>query len=98
MLVTVNRIDTDEPVSKELDVTQEQIDAWQSGGLVQVVFPNLSISDREFLLTGLSEEEYDRLMGSDDEGLPLDDAEALASAGRGSDEDYRPDLFDDIPY
>ena len=49
MIVTVNRIDTDEPVSKELDVTQEQIDAWQSGELVQVAFPNLSISDREFL-------------------------------------------------
>jgi len=42
-----------------MDVTQKQIDKWQNGELIQKVFPHLSISQREFLLTGAWDNEWD---------------------------------------
>jgi len=47
---------------RELDVTQEQLDAWSDGAYIQDVFPYLSISDREFIMTGITEDEWDILM------------------------------------
>ncbi len=34
---------------------------WRSGAYVQEAFPGLSADDREFLLSGISGDEYDRL-------------------------------------
>lgn len=45
----------------ELPVTQEQLDRVQAGGYIQNVFPNLSDDEREFLLTGITSEEWDEL-------------------------------------
>jgi hypothetical protein len=42
----------------DLDITQEQIDRWLSGELIQNVFPHLSAGEREFLKTGITEEEW----------------------------------------
>jgi|SRR6478609_599295 len=106
MLVYVSHAITGEEVSKELPVTKEEIMRWQSGELIQNVWPDLSSDDREFLMTGMSQEEWDKLTeedtegleGSLDEGLEPTDSEALASAGRGTDEDYGPASFDDIPF
>lgn len=41
-----------------LPVTQEQIDRWQGGELVQDVFPHLDDSQREFLVNGITPEEW----------------------------------------
>jgi len=105
MIVTVEHMLTGETVSKELDVTQEQLDRYRQGReLIQNVFPHLSPADREFIKTGITQEEWDKICeddteGVEDEGCSIDDAEALASAGRGTDEDYRPaDPFDDVPF
>ena|SRR6478609_11842721 len=100
MIVTVEHAITGERVSKELDVTQEQLDRWAGGELIQNVFPDLDPDDREFIMTGMSQAEWDKLTEEDDEGLELSDGEALASAGRGTDEDYRPepDPLDDISF
>ena len=48
-------------ITRELDipVTQEQLDAWQAGGLIQNIMPNLSAGQREFLMTGVIDEEWD---------------------------------------
>lgn len=59
MKVTVRNVITWKLVTRELPVTPEQIQRWQSGELIQNVFPHLSPSDREFLMTGLSDEEFD---------------------------------------
>lgn len=49
--------------TKEIDCTQEQYDAWLGGALIQDAFPNLSVNDREFIMSGITPEEWDELAG-----------------------------------
>jgi len=48
--------------SRELDITQAQLDEWANGAFIQDVFPYLSLSDREYIMTGITEDEWDTLM------------------------------------
>jgi hypothetical protein len=48
----------------DLPVTKEQIKAWQQGELIQNVMPHLSIVEREFLISGMSEEEQNRIFNN----------------------------------
>jgi hypothetical protein len=43
----------------EIDVTQEQLDAWSNGAFIQDAMPNLSADDREFILSGITKAEWD---------------------------------------
>ena len=55
--------------TREIAVTQEQIDAWIGGELIQKAMPNVSAEDREFLMTGITPEEWNEIFGpSDNEG------------------------------
>lgn len=49
--------------TKELDITEEQINNWQEGELIQDAMPNLSMEDREFFKTGITPEEWKKLFG-----------------------------------
>ena len=51
--------------SMELDVTQEQLDLWQGGKLIQNVFPHLNADEREFIKTGCTPAEWDSLCGNE---------------------------------
>ena len=42
--------------TRDIPVTQEQLDAWKSGVLIQNAMPNISADDREFLMTGITPE------------------------------------------
>lgn len=42
---------------KDLPITEEQIEAWHNGALIQHAFPNLPPEDREFIKSGITEEE-----------------------------------------
>jgi len=42
----------------DLPVTAEQLRAYEQGTLVQDAFPHLSPADREFILTGITAEEW----------------------------------------
>lgn len=42
----------------ELDVTEEEMLAYARGELVQKAFPRLTEDEREFILTGMSPEEW----------------------------------------
>ena len=42
-----------------LVVTGEQIERWVAGELVQDVMPNLTPEEREFIMTGITPEEWD---------------------------------------
>jgi len=53
--------------TKEIDVTIEQILAWEEGELIQNAMPNLSADDREFIKTGITGEEWDQLFGGAEE-------------------------------
>lgn len=48
--------------TKELDVTQEQLDLYyKSDILIQDAFPHLSPGDREFIKTGIVDEEWEEM-------------------------------------
>lgn len=49
--------------TRELDVTPEQLGRWQNGELIQNAMPHLSADDREFLMTGITPEEWDEAFG-----------------------------------
>jgi len=53
--------------AKELLVPQHQIDSWVMGEIIQRAMPQLSTDDREYIITGLSSEEWDRLFGGEDQ-------------------------------
>ena len=67
MLITRKSSFTGIVHTMDLPVTQEQIDAWKSGVLIQNAFPNLSIADKEFLKSGCTQQEWDEAMGSEDD-------------------------------
>jgi hypothetical protein len=41
-----------------LDVIQDQLDNWEGGMLAQDAFPTLSVSEREFIMTGITDAEW----------------------------------------
>lgn len=43
---------------REIDVTMGQIVAWQCGALIQNVMPKLSADDREFIMTGITTDDW----------------------------------------
>lgn len=51
----------------DLPITEIQMLAWQNGGLIQDVMPHLSPSQREFLMTGITDEEWNEALKEDDE-------------------------------
>ena len=53
--------------TKEINVTEEQILAWQQGALIQNAMPHLCADDREFVKTGITGEEWDQLFGGEEE-------------------------------
>ena len=51
---------------KEVDVTDEQLDTYyKKGALLQDAFPHLSASDREFIKTGITDDEWDEALSDD---------------------------------
>ena len=45
----------------DLDVTFEEIAAWQAGELIQVAMPRLDADEREFIKTGITAEEWEEI-------------------------------------
>ena len=48
--------------TREIDVSQSQLDRWKAGELIQNVMPHLSADDREFLMTGLTPEDWEEML------------------------------------
>ncbi len=44
-----------------IEVTDEQIQAYAAGALIQDAFPNLSADDREFIKTGITAESWEEM-------------------------------------
>ena len=51
----------------DLDITQEQIDAYNSGEYAQVAFSNLNAEEREFFMTGYTAEDWDTIFPEEEE-------------------------------
>lgn len=53
--------------SIDLPITPEQMKRYNEGALVQDAFPHLSASDREFIQSGLTDEDWDTLLSDEDD-------------------------------
>ena len=49
--------------TKDILVTEDQLARWQRGERIQNVMPYLSASDREFIMTGITDDEWDQAFG-----------------------------------
>lgn len=45
----------------DIDVRQDQIDAWNNGILIQNAMPNVSADHREFIMTGITPRQWETL-------------------------------------
>jgi uncharacterized protein (DUF779 family) len=68
MIIRKRSILTGKIHEMDLPITQKQYDHWQSGAqLIQHAFPHLTPMEREFLMTGSTQEEWDTAFGDEEE-------------------------------
>ena len=65
MLVTRTSPFSGKVHSMEIAVTEAQIAAWQNGELIQRAMPNLTADEREFIMTGITPQEWEETFGSE---------------------------------
>lgn len=63
MMITRQSMFTGNVHSIDIDVTEEQLAAWQNGQLIQRAMPNLEPWEREFIKTGVTAEEWEETFG-----------------------------------
>jgi hypothetical protein len=51
----------------DLPITEAQIAQWQAGGLIQNVMPELSADEREFVMTGVTAQEWSTEFGDEND-------------------------------
>ena len=51
----------------DIPVTPGQIARWQGGTLIQTAMPDLSADDREFIMTGITGDEWDAHLNSEED-------------------------------
>jgi|TARA_R110000822_G_scaffold20933_2_gene66674 hypothetical protein len=61
MLIGRGSILTGSTSEMEIDVTEKQITLWMEGELIQNVMPNLTPVEREFLISGMSKAEQEKI-------------------------------------
>lgn len=48
----------------KLDITLDQIHQWENGlGLIQDIMPNLTASEREFIMSGMTDDDWNEAFG-----------------------------------
>ena len=82
MMITKKSMFSGQAHTMDLPVTRAQLDRWQGGELIQDVFPFLSRAEREFIVTGTTQDEWDHEFGAsgagyagqqDDDGEKIDE-------------------------
>lgn len=56
----------------DVPVTQEQLQAYEAGMHPQEVMPDLTPDQREFIMTGITQEEWDRMFNHAERGQEQD--------------------------
>lgn len=59
MLITRTSPFSGQTNQMEINVSDAQIEAWQNGMFAQDAFPHLTPDEREFIMTGITKEEWD---------------------------------------
>ena len=66
MLLTRQSMLTGQVHSMELPITRKQLNEWDNGsGLIQEIFPKLSSTQREFIMSGVTQNEWDDAFGGE---------------------------------
>lgn len=63
MNITKVSLYTKKTHTRDIPCTQEQMDEWLGGKLIQDAMPDLSTDDREFLISGMTPHEWKEMMG-----------------------------------
>lgn len=63
MLITKTSPFSGKEHTRDINVTQQQLDNWANGELIQNAMPHVTPDDREFLMTGITPEEWDAAFG-----------------------------------
>ncbi len=61
MLITRTSPVTGIQKTREINVTIEQLKAWESGQLIQDAMPNLTADEREFIISGCTPDDFETL-------------------------------------
>lgn len=67
MRITRTSMISGETNTMELPVTEEQMEKYYQGELLQNAFPNLTAGQREFIKTGITDKEWDDMFGAQEE-------------------------------
>ena len=57
---------TDKEHTRDIPVTIKQLNDWDNGMVIQEAMPHLTPDQREFLMTGVTKEEWDKHMPSEE--------------------------------
>lgn len=52
--------------AREIDITGHHLWLWENGKCIQDAMPHISADDREFILTGITPEEWTKYIGNDE--------------------------------
>lgn len=67
MLVTKTSIITGIERTVDIDITPDQLKRWERGeDIIQNIMPNLTANEREFIMTGMTPDEWDEVIGDED--------------------------------
>jgi len=68
MLLTKKSAFTGRMHTMDLPITEEELHAYETGScVIQNFFPHLNADQREFIMTGVTKEEWDATFGSQDD-------------------------------
>ena len=65
MIITKKSMMTGNLNTMTLNITMSQLEAWKGGVLIQQAMPQLSRAEREFIMTGTTDEEWKEAFGND---------------------------------
>jgi hypothetical protein len=61
MLITKKSMVTGNTTTKDIKISIHQLNAWKNGMLIQDAMPQVSAPDREFIKSGITNEEWNNL-------------------------------------
>jgi hypothetical protein len=67
MLITRKSPHTGKINTLDIDVTQEELEAWKYGTLIQLAMPRASGPEREFIKTGISPDDWKDIFKGEEE-------------------------------
>lgn len=53
--------------TRNIQISRFEYAEWQGGALIQDAMPNASADDREFIMTGYTPEDWEKMFGEDNE-------------------------------